>query len=591
MTSFSTERMTETGATETGATANAPLRITHDKTPVSPVMAGLIAQALATTPPGGAPDNTPANPAPVIMGPPSGKVASGKAASKKPAKTAVDFTDTSRGGLTDAQWRLLKMLTYRRPAGSETEARFIAGFIEPLGAKADGFGNYWLHIPDADGAASDVLFSCHTDTVHSTEGGQRVSYGDGIIDLTDGKVGQCLGADCGTGAWVMCELIRAGKPGSYVFHREEETGGVGSRWVADKNPAALSGFRFCIALDRKGAEDIITHQGGKRTASDAFAASFAALMAPHGLKMAKSTGGTFTDSSSYQRIIPECTNIAVGYKNQHGPTETQNMHHATALLAALWAADLSKLVCERDPAKVEYLSYGGGGYGNYGGYGSYGGSGGYSYGPYEKYGTRGLWAAETLVSYVRNNPGVIADYLAEMGVSAENMKSFCVQRNAEYEIYAEAEQEAKRQKKADAAAQRALDKAERDKVFGTKTGPAAQSAQAKRATELPSDLWIPNGNGEFERYNPDNYMDEVLGKDGRIRMYDAAGTFRGLRKPEKGPETQTRQANNVVSITPESEARRERQAAQEALNTTPGPYHDENRAWLRQNGLNSNFID
>jgi len=49
---------------------------------------------------------------------------------------------------------------------------------------------------------------------------------------------------------------------------------VGSKFIAKRTPALLTGIDYAIALDRKGSRDVITHQFG-RCCSDAFAKSLA----------------------------------------------------------------------------------------------------------------------------------------------------------------------------------------------------------------------------------------------------------------------------------------------------------------------------
>lgn len=234
---------------------------------------------------------------------------------------------------------LLTMLTYRRPAKSTTEAQFIQDFVVPLGATPDAFGNHWRVI----GKGSPILWSCHTDTVHKGDGKQSVEYGDGYVTT---PVGSCLGADCGAGVWLMSRMIKAGIPGTYVFHREEEIGGFGSAYVAKETPERLAGLKYAIAFDRKGTGDIITHQLGGRCASDAFAQSLSRVL---NMGHTPDDSGTFTDTANYADIIPECSNLAVGYGKAHSPNEYLDCVYLCQLLKAILSADWSQLVCERDP--------------------------------------------------------------------------------------------------------------------------------------------------------------------------------------------------------------------------------------------------
>ncbi len=237
---------------------------------------------------------------------------------------------------------LVEMLTYARPAWSATEESFIARFIDSVpGMASDSFGNRYIAI----GAAPVTLWSSHTDSVHRTEGRQELIRTHGhVIMRKDGK--QCLGADCATGVWLMLEMIAASIPGLYVFHRDEESGGRGSRFIATKTPHMLDGIRHAIAFDRKGESSVITHQSGGRCCSDTFANALANAL---GEGWKGDDGGTFTDTANYVDLVPECTNVSVGYRAQHTGNETQSMPFALALRDTLISRDWSDLPCERDP--------------------------------------------------------------------------------------------------------------------------------------------------------------------------------------------------------------------------------------------------
>jgi hypothetical protein len=142
-------------------------------------------------------------------------------------------------------------------------------------------------------------------------------------------------------------MIRAGVAGTYVFHRDEEIGGGGSEFVAEMD-GWLDGIKFAVAFDRKGTGDIITHQGGRRCASEAFARSLAEALRP--LDYVASDGGSFTDTANYMGIVPECTNISVGYHKQHTGHEWLDVGHLVRLRDIMVTANFDDLVCERDPA-------------------------------------------------------------------------------------------------------------------------------------------------------------------------------------------------------------------------------------------------
>ena len=244
---------------------------------------------------------------------------------------------------------LWQMLQTMRPAGSKTEEDFIRDFIAPLGATEDGFGNMILRIGDAP-----IMFTSHTDTVHRKAGTQRIVQKAGLVKLSaTEKDASCLGADCTAGVWLMREMILARVSGLYVFFREEECGGYGSQWFADNTPELVKGIQFCISLDRKGTDSIITHQAGGRCASDAFAKSLAKQMRGY----RGDDTGLFTDSHNMKHLVPECTNISVGYENAHTPNETLAYLHLLDVRDMLLRLDHRKLVVQREPEPQQARKY------------------------------------------------------------------------------------------------------------------------------------------------------------------------------------------------------------------------------------------
>jgi hypothetical protein len=242
-----------------------------------------------------------------------------------------------------------------RPAKSASEEAFIAQWIDTLpNVTSDAFGNRIVSI----GVTPSVLWSSHTDTVHRTAGKQRVTYDNGYAFVPPSeKQSTCLGADCCAGVWLMREMILTNVQGLYVFHREEEIGGNGSSYIAKNTPSLLSGIKAAIAFDRKGHEDVITHQGGVRTASKAFAVSLASQLnvgpSDDCFKYKPNDGGTFTDTSNYTDLVGECSNVSVGYENTHSSSEFLDVFHLLALRDALIDLDVSALVIERKPGEVE----------------------------------------------------------------------------------------------------------------------------------------------------------------------------------------------------------------------------------------------
>ena len=297
-----------------------------------------------------------------------------------------------------------------RPQGSDAQQLFCERFIEPTFGKPDDHGNYILQI----GQKPKHCFTAHHDTVHRQGGMQKLVVTNDIVTVADPKVSSCLGADCTSGVYIILSMIEAGIEGTYVIHAAEEVGCKGSMEMVRDYPMWLTYTKAVISFDRYGDNSVITHQMGFRTASDAFANSFADALSMPQLK--PDTGGSYTDSNEYAEIVPECTNISVGYYSQHSTTESQDLAYLEKLVYALENADWSKLVYERDPTVVETISRSS----RYG----------YSFG-YDDYGL-GSFKYESsmdnvgqLFEIVADNPFAVAELLDSLGMTPLDLMEEC----------------------------------------------------------------------------------------------------------------------------------------------------------------------
>lgn len=283
---------------------------------------------------------------------------------------------------------LFDILMFKRKNRSVTEEEFIKRFIVPTGARPDTYGNYILKIGE-----SNVLWSAHTDTVHKQGGKQKLLIDkDGIVTADNED---CLGADNGAGVWILLELIKAKKPGLYIFHREEEIGGMGSQYIAKKTPNVLDGIEIAIAFDRRNTNSIITFQSF-RTCSDEFADSF--IAETKGLNLRKDKNGTFTDTANYIDNIRECTNISVGFGSEHSKNEYLNTKYIKRLRDSLLLLDTKRLVVKRnidDPVEFAY-------------------SNSYPYGNYSTYDEIGK-GTSSMYELVKGSPFAIVDILKDIG--------------------------------------------------------------------------------------------------------------------------------------------------------------------------------
>ena len=255
--------------------------------------------------------------------------------------------------------KLLEMLTYKRKEGSVGQKLFNKRFIQPMMGKPDKVGNYLCQVyPDGQvekfrgviHPKNKIIFMAHHDTVHRTDGRQKVFY-DPTSDSAFVDHDECLGADCTTGVFLVLEMIRYKVPGLYIIHTGEECGGIGSSNIVEGKPKWLNDVEACISFDRYGTNSIITHQMGQRTCSESFADDLESILK---MGLISDSSGVYTDSYEYCGVVSECTNISVGYYNQHTKTEYQDMEFVMKLRDALVKADWNKIRGYRDPTVIEY---------------------------------------------------------------------------------------------------------------------------------------------------------------------------------------------------------------------------------------------
>ena len=198
--------------------------------------------------------------------------------------------------------------------------------------------------------------------------GQRVTASTPVLTKTiHGPVykANVLGADDKVGCYILCRLLKAGVPGLYVFHIGEECGGIGSKWLTKHTPDVVQDMHRCIAFDRRGTKDVIIAQSGGDCASTAFGNALAAAlnqyMPPYN-QYAASRMGVYTDSAEYVGLIPECTNISVGYAREHTNEERFDLVYLeSTLIPALINISWESLpVVRKKEPKRSWYGYNGG---------------------------------------------------------------------------------------------------------------------------------------------------------------------------------------------------------------------------------------
>jgi hypothetical protein len=240
----------------------------------------------------------------------------------------------------------IKLTSKTVPYGSEDI--FVESIFSKLIPKnklnKDKNGNYFVKVGE-----SNTIFASHLDTV-SKEYTQVSHVIEKNIIKTDGKT--TLGADDKAGVTIMLYMIINNVPGLYYFFIGEEVGCIGSGLASrDLN---FKHYNKIISFDRYGTNSVITHQSSQRTSSDLFTNSLCNELNLYGFEFEPDSGGVYTDSAEFMSIIPECTNISVGYYKQHTVNEYQDIDFLTKLSDACLLINWDNIPIERDPTKVEY---------------------------------------------------------------------------------------------------------------------------------------------------------------------------------------------------------------------------------------------
>lgn len=243
----------------------------------------------------------------------------------------------------DPRSTFLSLTTKTYPHGHEEE---VLEYLPEL--DKDQHGNYYKII--GDNPAPSVMFSSHLDTADRRqvptslysrqEDGQEIIYTDGT---------SILGADDKAGVTVMLYMMAHNIPGLYYFFIGEERGGIGSNKVsADFDSIEyLKNVKKCISFDRRKTESVITQQLGRVCCSDQFGTALCKEYNKSGLNLSLDPTGIYTDSASFIDEIAECTNVSVGYNNEHTSREYQNMTFLTKLCEASLKVDWESLPVAR----------------------------------------------------------------------------------------------------------------------------------------------------------------------------------------------------------------------------------------------------
>ena len=239
----------------------------------------------------------------------------------------------------DLYFELLDMLEFTSPSPSEI---YLMEPFLPVGGEWVK-ENYIYTIGN-----SSTLFACHIDTVGQQPMKTNVRYDNGRL-FTGNKDVRCLGGDDRCGMLCLKALIDAGVPGTYVFHTAEERGAISASDLSDSYD--FTRFNRAIEFDRRGTNSIITQMSGDVVCSDYFAEALASEL---GIGYRSDPTGLFTDVYLYKYLVPEVTNLSVGYMHEHqNKEEIEVLWLIDDLIPAIIKVNWESLPINRDHKKAE----------------------------------------------------------------------------------------------------------------------------------------------------------------------------------------------------------------------------------------------
>jgi hypothetical protein len=245
--------------------------------------------------------------------------------------------------------KFLKLTKYTYPYGTEN---LLKSHL-PKRYKEDGLGNFYLLI----GNKPSTMFTCHLDTACKKSEPVKHRFTEEYIH-TDNKT--ILGADDKAGMVVLLSLIEKNIPGLYYFFIGEEVGCIGSGRVSQiwKNTEFSSHINKVVSFDRRGTNSVITEQFYGTCCSNEFAFELSKRLnsVDNSFKFKPDPTGIFTDSAKFMDLVPECTNISVGYYDEHTLKERQDIVFLKKLCNAVSKIDWESLPIKRNPDDI-YSNY------------------------------------------------------------------------------------------------------------------------------------------------------------------------------------------------------------------------------------------
>lgn len=210
------------------------------------------------------------------------------------------------------------LVQYTYPYGTEFE--LLSNLPELI---KDRYGNYYRIIGNPT-----TMFTSHLDTYSTIQEKVRVREvikdNELFIKSTSDTI---LGADGKAGVTLMMYMMENNITGLYYFFIGGERWGIGSNKVCESinELSYLKNINKVISFDRRGYDSVITQQMDQECCSELFANALVDELNNNGMYYRKDPSGMFTDSANFVGVIPECTNISVGFFEEHTENEFVNL--------------------------------------------------------------------------------------------------------------------------------------------------------------------------------------------------------------------------------------------------------------------------
>ena len=226
--------------------------------------------------------------------------------------------------------QLIKLYSFESVYKTDDEtaiADYICEEIEKAGGSYRREGNNIYNFSDS----VKPILSAHLDQVETNGRAVHFAKDDkGVIKAWNEKWQRTsLGADDKNGVWIILQLIKKYPNLNYIISSGEERGCIGIKHLDDEGILAdkISDKQFCIVLDRRGANDVLSGGAGT-TYCKTLAQDICNYLQDDRLTV---TTGSLSDTATIGRYC-ESVNMSVAYDSPHTAKETTDFNRLNDIL-------------------------------------------------------------------------------------------------------------------------------------------------------------------------------------------------------------------------------------------------------------------